>query len=317
MANLIAEVIKGLTSPTKKLIDAVSKGIGSLYEPHKTKKMADAEAYKIKTISAALSENGDLPTEYSDNHLKITTLDYEELNKRAMYRFVRLETQRQCNIETIADKAYDKLKDNNNDIKEDVSQDWMTKFIISSQDVSEPAIQELWAKILAGEIVHPNSFSFKTLDILKNMSQKDAQIFYKSCSLIIDNSYIPNNDNLLQKYGLSYSDILKMDEQGLINSSGMIGKEIKVDNTQHIFKSKNYLCLANKKSKVQTQVFALTSSAIELISIINFTENEEFIKDYAKVLKDSNVNASITLHKINSIDNELISYDSTDLLSEM
>lgn len=317
MVNKVAEAITALTTPVNKLIDAVSKGIGCLYEPHKIKKNADAEAYKIKAIGQALSDNRDLPIEYIDNNLKISTSDYEDLQKRTMYRFVRMETQRQYNIENIADKAYDLLKDVKTEVKEEVSQDWIARFISSAQDVSDNIIQELWAKILAGEVKRPNSFSLKTLDILKNMSQLDAQLFSKVCSLVVNNSYVPNDIALLQEFGVSYSDILRLDEQGLINSSGIISQEMEFNEYDKlILKSKKYICIANERSAISLQIFKLSTYGIELYSIIKATEDEDFIFKYAKKIKASYKKSSISLHKINDVANNKISYDESDLLKD-
>ena len=317
MTNKMAEVITALTLPVNKLIDAVSKGIGCLYEPHKIKRNADAEAYKIKVIGQALSNNGDLPIEYTDNNLKISTSDYEELQKRAMYRFVLMETQHQYNIENIADKAYDLLKDVKTEVEEEMSQDWIARFISSAQDVSDNIIQDLWAKILAGEVTNPNSFSLKTLDILKNMSQIDAKLFSKVCSLVVNNSFVPNDIKLLEEFGVSYSDILRLDEQGLINSSGMISRKREFNEYDKIIlQSKKYICLANERGAISLQVFKLSTYAIELYSIIEINENEDFIFKYAKKIKDSNKKSSVSLHKINSAENDEITYDEYDLLKD-
>ena len=313
----IVEIIKAVNEPTTKLIEVISRGIGTLYEPHKIKKLADAEAYKIKTISQAISENGDLPIEYSDNNLNINSKDYGELQRRAMYRFARLETQRQFNIENIADKAYDLLKNMNLTSSEEVSYDWIVRFISSAQDVSEEMMQELWSKVLAGEILHPKSFSLKTLDILKNMSQSDAIRFEKACSLVIDKGFIPNDIDLISKYGITYADILQLDESSLINSSSMITWVITIDSDkERVFKCDDYVCFARGIGEIELEIFKLTNSASELLSIISHKINEEFLMEYTKKIREENSAILITLHKIASIDDEVEQYDEQDLLAE-
>lgn len=89
---------------------------------------------------------------------------------------------------------------------------WISRFIDSAKYVTESEIKDLWAKVLAGEILQPNTVSLRTLDVLKNMSKKDAELFMKVMPFIINNSYILKNTELLAKYGISYDDILKLDE---------------------------------------------------------------------------------------------------------
>ena len=44
-------------------------------------------------------------------------------------------------------------------------------------------MQGIWAKVLAKEMSEPDSFSYKTLDVLKNMTSKDFYLFEKLCSI--------------------------------------------------------------------------------------------------------------------------------------
>lgn len=44
-------------------------------------------------------------------------------------------------------------------------------------------MQELWGKIFAVESANPGSFSLKTLGLLKQLTQKDAQIFCNAVNL--------------------------------------------------------------------------------------------------------------------------------------
>lgn len=62
--------------------------------------------------------------------------------------------------------------------------DWLMRFYDSVGCTSNDVLQDLWAKILAGEINHPNSCSLRTLDILKNVTEKEARVFEKLCKFI-------------------------------------------------------------------------------------------------------------------------------------
>ena len=115
----------------------------------------------------------------------------------------------------------------NNKIHLDV--DWFARFIDCAQDVSDDEMRLLWAKILSGELNKPNSISAMTLETLRNMSKRDAEIFHKLASYsLVDNEggdpFIPNNGMFINEeyktdeyYGISYDELLWMQELRLIN----------------------------------------------------------------------------------------------------
>jgi hypothetical protein len=71
-----------------------------------------------------------------------------------------------------------------------VDPDWVARFFGSAQDVSNEDMQKLWARILAGEVVKPGTFSLRTLEVLKNLSQREAERFQEAASMV-------SNDGLL------------------------------------------------------------------------------------------------------------------------
>ena len=105
-------------------------------------------------------------------------------------------------------------------------------------DATIKTMQNLWAKILAGEISHPGSYSLKTLQMFRTMSITEAKLLAKACSLavsdcrkknirVISGGYqIPKLFNFfnrqrqqrldLNQAGLSYADILTLADNHLV-----------------------------------------------------------------------------------------------------
>ena len=108
-------------------------------------------------------------------------------------------------------------------------------------------MQEIWARILAGEIAKPSSFSLKTIDTLKNISKKDADLFVKLCSHSFSNGnqslFLPRYDDYLNKRNILYSDIMKLSEQGLIFNNGTISLNITINNESKILFNNNGLVM--------------------------------------------------------------------------
>lgn len=312
MANHVAEVVKAFVKPAEMLVDAISKGIGTLYEPHRLKKLADAEAYRIKTIGQALSENADLPVKYDNGDISVDLTEYESLQKRAVCRFARQETQRQFNLENIADKAYDLLKDQQPQSDETVSQDWMTRFINNAQDVSDEDVQNLWSRILAGEITQPKSVSIKTLDVIRNLSKEDALLFERILPHIINGKYLLRDDAFLETVGIIYSDILRLDECGLINSSGFIHQNFTVGKTYtHISNNANYglFCTSENTQKISIPEHVLTKAGQELFYILQVQTNDDSFISSARAIKKLNTSVNWFLFKVKSKENDMLTFE--------
>jgi hypothetical protein len=141
-----------------------------------------------------------------------------------------IQKRRRVNIGTIITNAFHRFlpqKSENNKIHLDV--DWFARFIDCAQDVSDDEMRLLWAKILSGELNKPNSISAMTLETLRNMSKRDAEIFHKLTSYsLVDNEggdpFIPSNGMFINEeyktdeyYGISYNELLWMQELRLIN----------------------------------------------------------------------------------------------------
>jgi len=94
----------------------------------------------------------------------------------------------QKNIESITQKAALNLEGEPTVSEEPVNQDWTTRFFDYAEDISNIEMQELWGKILAGEIKQPKSYSLRTLDIIRNLSEDEARVFMKFASLAINSS---------------------------------------------------------------------------------------------------------------------------------
>ncbi len=126
----------------------------------------------------------------------------EEYAKRAVAKYGEKIVREQTIIDKIfgrskkiiQDTPQDKYEDNSN--VEDITDDWLNQFReVACKKDSEEA-QELFSKVLAGEIRKPGAFSLFALTTLANMDQAVVQLFNKFCSLCI--VYLEDPDEFLQ-----------------------------------------------------------------------------------------------------------------------
>lgn len=292
-----------LSKPVTKLVKTVSSAIGKVYEPYYHRKMTDANVYRIEQYSKVIRDNSDVPIVYDGNEIKINNFEnYEALIKRAGSRLAYQEISKQENIETIVDKACDEIKGQVLQTNEDVSPEWINRYINMAGEISTEQMQDLWAKVLAGEVIKPNSYSLKTLECLRNMSVTDAIIFERVADFVISDSYLFNDNGLNSKYGITYDEILNLDDCGLINSSGLIALQKPSSNEKKIlidFCDYVLLACSEKSQLISIKNFPLTRAGKELLRVVKKNGvNTDYMKDFIEIIQNKNRDVSFTLSKV-------------------
>ena len=318
----IAKVVEAAETPITKLVEAICGAIGKVYEPFHHKRITNAEVYRISEYSKVMMEYSNLPIKHTDEHLEIDISDYEALRTRAGQRLAYQEIVKQENIEAIADKAFAELEGKESQSDEKISPEWMNRFINTAGEISTEEMQQLWAKVLAGEAVKPNSYSLRTLECLRNLSSSEAKLFEKISEFIIENSFLYNDNDLNSKYGIAYRDIIDLSDCGLISADGFRSRNLTVINEPRKFIDFGEYVLVATSEKEQIISFGdylLSRAGRELVQIARKKSIKfDYVKAVSSAIKRnnrSNSGINITLHKVVQRDaNGRISYDTQDLM---
>ena len=317
------EMVQALVSPAEKLIEAVSGAIGKVYEPKHIRNMADAKAYELQVISDTVRNNSDVPIVYGSTGVSIDTSDFEQIVKRASVRLTHQEITKQQNIEAVVDNAYEELENVENVSSKPVNPDWMFRFFNSVENISDKDMQTIWGHILAGEIKQPDTYSFRTLEKLKNMTQKEAKDFQMVSSLALQTGgrkFILGEDSILNKHGVYFSHILELEECGLMMTQSL-SLEIAASAKEPdiIYNSGLLGSIFGKEDQKQTvrmSVYVFTESGSQLIEAIHPEINSQYFIDCMKSIQDNHNNFTVTAHNIISISPEgQISYNKEDVLA--
>jgi len=186
----------GFSKPLTRLIEVVSQGIGAVSRPYLIRKCADAKAHEVRVIAAAIKEVAELhhlPVVFKDGEVDVwqtpedrtLLLDQPDFAGRSDRRVDYQERKRQGNVESITAVAAVDLLEQSEVPEEQPDEDWINRFFRAAEDVSSEQMQELWGRILAGEIKKPGSYSLKTLDFVKNLTKSDASLLEKVASLAV------------------------------------------------------------------------------------------------------------------------------------
>lgn len=200
--------------------------------------------------------------------------------------------------------------------------DWIHVYFEAAKNTSDTYMQEIWARVLAKELSQPDSFSYKTLDALKNMSSEEFKLFEKIhrimlWSTLAKGDYLKNN-------GMLWYYLQKLKEFGLLNledSSRTINLEANSD-VKFIVNLEYVVFIKNKneqKKSFDMPCYLFTNVALELSSVTNRLPLElDFVialaKEIEKVRKPESI--VVELYKIVRFadDNSGFEYEDIDLL---
>ena len=269
--------------------------------PKDVREIIDKEAKQIEMIDVDGGMVGEIVETYPGEQ-PIETV--KALYGRTCSRLLYQEMRKQENIEMVVDKAKAFLVSEESVNSVDVDEDWISRFFNSVQDVSSEDMQNLWGRILAGEVKRPNSFSLRCLDTLSKMTKQEAMIFESLRPYIINfrgTWAILNEKNLNEKYKIHYEKILSMAECGLMDSSAIMTLNLKVQNEyplqiaygETLLKTNN-----EEESKIELPIYKLTQTGIELLHILDEKYNADYLQDVAKWLAKRNRNVEFVMHKI-------------------
>lgn len=297
--------IIALLSNSPTAISVVSSVVGGLFTTIFLRRNTSvAEFEKIK--------NGQFK-EVADSLLKAGKMTYVEYYQASNF----LEVAKK------ADKYYSEIHHDNNNANYDF--DWFVRFYEAVGNISDEVMQDLWAKLLAGEVAEPSSFSLKTIDVLRNLSKQDAELFSLICSHSVmtrGQNFLPHYDTYLEKHNIYYTDIMKLNEQGLIFNDGTIGFSTSIGQNPNVLFWNNDLVMTiessdDKNIEIHIKTYPFTKAGQELAVLVSKSVSEENFIELAKEIANKNQECILGVYKIVSLDEKSILHDGKNLLASI
>lgn len=198
------------------------------FKTRELKNMEIGQKLEVETCIKEIIEYGRMTRKSLENK-KIEILencsDAEELQTELLKIDTLIEQQqKKLNREVIGLKARRFLaKKTEAEIYDQMPEEGVIKhFFRYAENISDEDMQNLWARILAGEIAQPDSTSIMTMDVLSKLSKSDLQDLEKLFSCFIQHD-LPNNfsglrltEDLMQWIQLSTDILLKFEVLGIV-----------------------------------------------------------------------------------------------------
>ncbi|MCZ4061175.1 DUF2806 domain-containing protein [Pantoea sp. LMR881] len=176
-----------------------------------------------------------------------------------------------------------------------VSNEFINRWRDEAKLIESEDLRLIWGHLLAEEVRHPDSISLRTLDVLKNLSREEVDLFVTICPFILDGWSIPEaivveNDNyiILSEAGLiSHRDTpyhQHWNDSKLITEDGRLI-------SGHVINTGEFLIRADNMTGdiPETRVYQLTRAGAEIYKIASQDMTSNFEDITLAIVGSSNV----------------------------
>ena len=212
-------------------------GVAALFKPWQIRRVARAEADRMRLIAqgqrdADLILKGEkslsdvMPTgkRIRDRMEQREEPDFDLASLPAIVndQYVGNALRQEVNVTRALFHAEDELVNDTSPAPEQkLDSDWLRRWRDIVGEVSSEDLQQLWGRLLAGEVKSPGRHSLRTLDIIRNISSDDAKLVAKLAPYAI-NGFIWREHGIsehLERAGLTFNDLLYLEEIGIITGT--------------------------------------------------------------------------------------------------
>jgi hypothetical protein len=296
------------------------KGVGSLLRPWQIRregrarldvrreeilKLAQAErdADDIRSGSKQLTEGGQLlglpqstpesaRTAGARTETEFLDVAFRTVNRNLLVDAVR----REVNVARAVLAAEAELQD---DAQEPpprkLDDDWLYRWRESAGAVSAEELQNLWGRVLAGEIKSPGAFSLRTLEFLKNLSQAEAAAISKISRFVVADAIYRGDENLLKAEGLTYGFLLGMQQLGILSGVEALGLSLTLKSNEpgrfsQALVSHNQVIVvshedASKQLKI-SPVCQVTGIGRQILRLGTFESHDGYLRSLGQSIKN-------------------------------
>lgn len=254
-------------------------------------------------LEATTSDEG----HHQANGTKLTQVD-DGLKQRAGRRLYAEELNKQQNIEDVVQRADNIMQSEpvNNEMQEEADQGWIEDCLDGAGRTYNDNLKDYWAKLLAGEIERPGTYSKRTVAFMKSLSQKDAERIRNMCQYVM---YSEKKEASIFQYDeemYRFDEIRFLMELRLLDSQSFIVKKYKFD------KGEGYMgfyhgdvgfLIKVKKPNYDLPIYAFTELGMEVLSIIDdMPTNIDSLKHFSKFMIKRNEPMEFMCGKVVMVD---------------
>lgn len=306
------------------LANLIQATFGRVFQSHFIKKDADAKAYELRTLAAAQADGKRLLAAGEADSIKLITDAIKEaapgtggivisegnpvikslpasehdrlsstltLQERSEINSHYRDAVKQQNIESVTANAAEQLRNETDISDEKVDRDWTARFFKHVEDISSEDMQMIWGKILAGEIKQPKTYTYRTMEVLKNLTQFEAELFGRYANRTIwqrnDFAFLVN---LNDSYKIPLGYVARLEEAGLLAQGENVNYFIDNDDNEKVLISFDWVIhvqAAAEQTGFRIPVYLLTTAGEQICKLIKPDSDLAYLSEFATKIKDT------------------------------
>jgi hypothetical protein len=266
-----------------------SVSVGTNNPSEAVKAVAEVAKLIIEPISTIAQTYAD---DFRLRKLAKTEIEIERLKTRARINSEAEIIRHQINKEQILEKAKELLvgeeskKESSPETRIKIEEDWVFKWASFAKDVSDETVQVLWAKILAGELTNPGTFSLRLLSTISSFRKVDAIAFDLFANYIWEGPqktffqlYTKETDELLEKkHNINYGFYSHLQSLGLLDANLQLGVEFTPEKHLSALYGNHCYSFTILKNSSYFRARLLTSVGGELFNLCRQEPDSEYIE---------------------------------------
>ena len=224
-----------------------------------------------------------------------------------------INNAKQQNIGSVIETAIKYIAEQKEKVnKEEVDNGWMIRFLDNIQYCIDDEVRCLWAKVLAGETTSPNSFSLRTIDMLRNLSKEEAKTINAISAFVFESKESGNHFLIpdFEKFGIGTKGILLLKELGIIYSD----RDLQLCVQNGLFYNHKQFFIefsVNNNKKQPINILGLTRIGKEIYSLLDPQTNDEYLN---LLVEKCRLSSKITISKIELLEHNQFKKITTESL---
>lgn len=226
-----------------------------------------------------------------------------EIVQRAAHALLTKELRHQANRESIARKTLEHLADDPQQQTTAPEDDWLNVFARYAEDATSERLQDLWARILSGQLKRPKAFSLQTLRFAAELDEETTMLFEKWAPHVVNSDFIA----FIPSEGAGFTELIQLEDVGLV--TGVVGQVSKIFRDSNApetinilpmhFSLKDYDIVAAVQRPFNGNIRAalLTKIGREIYTVTQSKGSMEAVKSFTDQFPKNGVHSIVCINK--------------------
>jgi hypothetical protein len=204
------------------------------------------------------------------------------------------EVRKQINVTRALLHAEEELEDDAQTPPIDsVNEDWLYRWRDSASQVSTEELQNLWGRVLAGEVKAPGRYSLRTLEFLRNLGKDEAEAIDRLSQFRLGGAIFREAEEILAQEGVNFGFLLSMQQIGIVAGVEAIGLEmtevsIQSDTFMLPLQSNGMVLVVKGQdpaAKLKLPIYQVTNLGNQVMSLVKFRANITYLRKVGEHIK--------------------------------